>query len=279
MIVYHSISTEEGFKSVIHQRDKPNILISAYFLYKRPYLRRLLPSLSKNVNSIMLDSGSISAISNGDIDWLNRTDYILYLTRNYPFHIVTNMDLPLIYLIRSRVKMSFRKAMMINIKNIDIFIENELVAKKMVILQGINISDYLYILEHLYKIGIFSENQTHIGIGSLVRRNWGYPVEIIRQLMSQLPIGLWVHAFGVGSYKRISDLTELHIRSTDTALASRTASFGKILLSGKQIKVPKTRYIHQGVIMPFNMALINYMVPLKQDNWGGEENERFLNSR
>jgi len=218
----------------------------------------------------MLDSGSISAVSHGDINWLKRTDYLTYLARNYPFDIVTNIDLPMMALKKLKIKINHEKAIKINIESIDEFLMGEITAKKMLVLQGDNVSDYMNILEHLFKIGVLSDTQNFIiGIGSLLRRNWNESVEIIRQLIEDIPSGMWVHAFGVGSYGRLSDLIGLSVRSTDTASASRTASFGKIVHPYGNIKMPKDINFHQGVIMPINMATINYKIPLTQDSYGG----------
>jgi queuine/archaeosine tRNA-ribosyltransferase len=219
---------------------------------------------------MMLDSGSISAISRGDLEWLKKTDYVAYLTRNYPFDIVANIDLPIMALKKSKNKMNSKKAININNKNIEEFLAKDITAKKLLVLQGNSISDYMNILYHIYKIGALSDTEKHIiGIGSLVGRNWNESVEIIRILMEEVPAGIWVHAFGVGSYRRLSDLIRLSVRSTDTALASRTSSFGKVVYPGGNMKMPKSKNFHQGVIMPINMATITYKIPLVHDNWGG----------
>ncbi|OQX90115.1 MAG: hypothetical protein B6D57_04800 [Candidatus Coatesbacteria bacterium 4484_99] len=117
MIIFHSISTKAGIKSVSMQRNEPSVLVSAYFLYKRPFLRHLMPSLSRHTNNMMLDSGSISAIRAGDTEWFNMSDYIFYLARNYPFNIVANLDIPFIRSGKKRIPLNRDEILKLNIEN------------------------------------------------------------------------------------------------------------------------------------------------------------------
>ncbi|RLC40653.1 MAG: hypothetical protein DRH51_05030 [Candidatus Coatesbacteria bacterium] len=266
MIIFHSISTKAGIKSVSMQRNEPSVLVSAYFLYKRPFLRHLMPSLSRHTNNMMLDSGSISAIRAGDTEWFNMSDYIFYLARNYPFNIVANLDIPFIRSGKKRIPLNRDEILKLNIENALKLLNSRLPARKLIVLQGEKKDDYIIMLEELKRHRSFTDDHTIIlGIGSLIGRRWGETIEIIREVRELLPCARWVHTFGVGSGRRIPDLVGLKVTSTDTAYASIISNYGKVILPYGSIKLPKERNYYQGTLMPLNMATITQITPLSCD--------------
>jgi len=211
----------ERMDYLVDMLPERNVLVSAYTMLRKKNARPLMEKLVRDrdkINSLIVDSGLLSAIANGDKDWVNHQRNLIKLAEILDADFVTHMDCPLYKRVVDNWGVSQEEMYRKTIENAKEFRRMRTKAVKIYSLQGFRgAEDYLQCLKEYEKIGIFDE-ECVIGIGGAMARSnkLCYRVaELVREELDKVAPHTRIHFFGIANPKRIVELYKRGVSSVD----------------------------------------------------------------
>ena len=211
----------ERMEHLVDLLPEKNVLVSAYTMLRKKNARPLLEKLVRDrdkINSLIVDSGLLSAIANGDKDWVNHQRDLIKLAEILEADYVTHMDCPLYKRVVDNWGVTQEEMWQRTIENAKEFKKMRTKATKIFSLQGYKGAEhYLQCLKEYERIGIFEE-ECMIGIGGAMARSnkLCYRVaELVREELDKVAPHTRIHFFGIANPKRIVELYKRGVRSVD----------------------------------------------------------------
>lgn len=230
-ITYYHVSPDQS-RYVQYVPYQLNLLVSVYRLQQFKHISRHL-SLAK---SLMIDSGMISAMKKGQLDWLNNHDLLVEWAQKLEPEYVVALDCPSEPEMLKKIGIDVVQARRRTVENAEKMLyetglpEN---TKKVYVVQGWNLSDYEACIDEFRKLGIFDLNpRPLIGIGSVCMRrpNWKRknpdetPVpdlyEVAQFVRNKIYGDVPLHCFGIGATEWVTQMSKWGITSFDSGTSS-----------------------------------------------------------
>lgn len=230
-ITYYHVSPDQS-RYVQYVPHQLNLLVSVYRLQQFKHISRHL-SLAK---SLMIDSGMISAMKKGQLDWLDNHDLLVDWAQRLEPEYVVALDCPSEPEMLNKIGLDVVQARRRTVENAEKMLyetglpEN---TKKVYVVQGWNLSDYEACIDEFRKLGIFDLNpRPLIGIGSVCMRrpNWkrknpdGSPVpdlyEVVKFVRGKIYEDVPLHCFGIGATEWVAQMAQWGVTSFDSGTSS-----------------------------------------------------------
>ena len=206
--------------------------------------------IRKKANHMILDSGFLGAAKKGELGWKDKQNLVSELAGEYGFDIAAAIDIPCEPHILKEVGLSKEEAFKITMDNMIEFMNMNVPCRKMLVVQGWLIEDYIKNLKEMEKNGAFS-GQHWIGIGSVCMRkpntqtritanNPDYMLyDVVREVCSFINSRATIHCFGIANPKWVKYLGRLGVSSCDSATAVMATAFSESICPdyGKRIKL------------------------------------------
>ena len=268
MRVFHAVMSEPEFRAIrIFNDGELDMLISANVLDTDSRWKKNLELLHAKKNMLIADSGMIGFVKRLGIsavtNYAMRPDRVLELQLRVEPDVVVMTDLLLFPKFLSQAGISKEKAISINRRNALFLAERDIPCTKVFVIQGETMKDYLESVEWYEREGFFSLENSWFGIGSVAFRNHIERKEIVRRVMAELPEGVHIHVFGIGSPKYLLELKETGVASVDSTMACMSGFFF-IFIDGdgerKRLQLRKKDKYMTSALIAYNIATINMLV-------------------
>tara|TARA_Y100000034_G_C6892141_1_gene410651 strand:+ start:1069 stop:1854 length:786 start_codon:yes stop_codon:yes gene_type:complete len=195
-------------------------------------------AIRKIAKHMILDSGFLGAAKKGELDWKDNQDIIVKLSLEYGFDLATAIDIPCEPHILKEVGLSKEEAFKITMDNMISFMEMDVPCKKMLVVQGWLIEDYISNLKEMEKNGAFS-GEYWIGVGSVCMRKPNTQTrktvndpkymlyDVAREVCSFIDSRATIHCFGIAHPKWVKNLSRIGVNSCDSSSAVMATAFGE----------------------------------------------------
>jgi hypothetical protein len=270
MRLYHSLASMDAFRAVAGLPSGFCYLVSAYYLFRYAQMRVYCQKILRESSQVMLDSGMVSALYAGDSSWSARSEYIVSLARNLPFHSVVALDLPTNRHLLAGTGMTATEAKKITLQNARMFYRVYIPQKKIFVLQGKTEKDYEYMALEYERMGLFAESERKVGfaVGSLPGRRWREVTDIVRLCREMVPRRFSLHAFGIASDRRVVELSALGVDSVDSSTASRAAAYGCAICprSGRRLPLSPVNAGGRSALIAWNINALEALKSFSAEN-------------
>jgi len=182
-----------------------NILVSGYHVLHRGGKQAMVVDMIKKrdlMDSLMIDSAAIVAMSRGDTDWFSRQPELVEFANAVDADVVAHLDVLCKIGLLEKCKMTVKEAQAITIKNAEQMLDLKTKARKCFVLQGHEAEEYGECIKAFREMGIFENSQHIIGVGSQAgeRRNTTLSrYQFICRRVREINPSIGIHAFGIGS--------------------------------------------------------------------------------
>jgi len=207
----------------LNMLPKKCFLVSAYsILRKRSSMKATIDLITRRrdeIDMLWVDSGLISAITNGDTEWVEHQEDVAKLADALGADLVTMMDCPLYERLLARCNWTPEQMYKRTIENAKEFLEIETKATKVFGLQGYKGPEhYVECLKTYEKIGVL-DGKNWIGIGGSMARSRKMKhkvAELVCEYIrnSRAP-NTHVHFFGIADPNDVVDLYFKGVESVD----------------------------------------------------------------
>ena len=215
-----------------------NYLMTAWAFKRDPRNKKGGHVVRSHAKHMILDSGFLGAAKKGELSWKDNQELIPRLANEYGFDLAAAIDIPCEPDILKKVGLTKEEAFKITMDNMVEFMGMESPCKKMLVVQGWLIEDYVDNLKEMEKHGAFSGDYW-IGIGSVcmrkpntqTRRTVNDPAymlyDVVREVCSFIDSRATIHCFGIANPKWVKKLKTLGVSSCDSASAVMATAFGE----------------------------------------------------
>ena len=268
MKVFHGVMSGPELRAIrLFNDGELNMLISANILETDGRWRKNLDLIHAKKNLLMADSGMIGFVKRlghqAVLDYALNPDKVLGIQLQVEPDVAVMTDLLLFPDFLSRAGITKEEAVSINRRNALFLAEKDIPQIKVFVIQGETLGDYLECVEWYEREGFFSLENTWFGIGSVAFRDPVERREIIKGIMTELPSGIHVHVFGVGSPKYLLELNEMGVQSADSSIACMSGFYFSFLDEGgerRRLRIRKKDKYMTSALIAWNMAIINLLV-------------------
>lgn len=199
------------------------LLISAYSILRKKGgakpLIDMIVSKRDQIDTLFIDSGLLSGITNGDTEWVNHQKDVAQLANAVDADLVTHMDCPLYQRLVDRCGWTKEEMYQRTIKNAAEFLDIKVKGTKVFGLQGYkNPEHYVECLHEYDKLGIL-DGKNWLGCGGTLMRSketcWATAKGLDDYIQKSKAPNTHVHFFGIAKPDNVAKLYDFHVRSVD----------------------------------------------------------------
>lgn len=213
-----------------------NYLMTAWAFSRDTRNRKGGYEIRKKAGHMILDSGFLGAAKKGRLDWKDNQHKIPEIAHKYNFDLAASIDIPCEPHILKEVGLTKKEAFKITMDNMISFMEMDVPCKKMLVVQGWLVEDYIENLKEMEKNGAFSGDYW-IGVGSVCMRKPNTQTaktmndpkymlyEVVREVCSFIDSRATIHCFGIANPKWVKYIGRIGVNSCDSASAIMATAF------------------------------------------------------
>lgn len=240
MEIFHVLGVGCNIKALRFMERRPRVLVSAWS-YHDPQnnFKKHKAIIREKSESIVVDSGFLSAAKNGRSDWADRLDLVLECAEDLQADRVSMMDIPMephilrsAGFVRADGAPDFGRALELTYRNAEQMLKATTKAAKGFVNQG-------WTLEHRQEC---HRVMTAMGAGEAADW-WGIGTVCMRTPETGLyEHAKWcrdnikghIHCFGIAKAPWVREMMHMGINSCDSATAASASRFTKLIANGTQ---------------------------------------------